>query len=145
MHHRPRLKTSHIFKLYFATIITSKIKFHTGAKMHLDVSEEVLLSQLGYSKTDSSLAQAKKMIENTKGFDKFSKHLISLHDQLKKMNAYVGLSNKTDYLKIKCDENDAPEILEEFHEQVEHWSNKYNVALQKLDNKPIYYILGVNH
>jgi protein subunit release factor A len=112
--------------------------------MHLEVSEEVLLSQLGYSKTDSSLAQAKKMIENTKGFEKFSKHVISLHDHLQKMNAYVGLSNKTDYLKIKCDENDAPEILEEFHEEVEHWGNKYNVALQKLDNKPIYYILGVN-
>ncbi|GGD50027.1 hypothetical protein GCM10012288_25060 [Malaciobacter pacificus] len=112
--------------------------------MQLDVSPEVLLSQLGYSKSESSLAQAEKMISSTSNFDKFSKHIFSLNDHLKKMNAYVGLSNKTDYLKIKCDENDADEILEEFHEEVNHWANKYNVKLEKLDNKPIYYILGTH-
>ena len=111
--------------------------------MQLDVNAEVLLSQLGYSKSESSLKQAEKMIEITPNFDKFSKHIFALNDHLKKMNAYVGLSNKTDYLKIKCDENDAEEILEEFHEEVSHWSNKYNVKLEKLDGKPIYYILGI--
>lgn len=111
--------------------------------MQLEVSPEVLLSQLGYSKSEASLKQAQKMIEVTPNFDKFSKHIFALNDHLKKMNAYVGLSNKTDYLKIKCDENDAEEILEEFHQEVEHWSNKYNVSLKKLDGKPIYYILGV--
>lgn len=110
--------------------------------MHLDVSAEVLLSQLGYAKTENSVSQAQKTIDNTEGFEKFSKHIISLHDHIKKMNAYVGLSNKSDYFKIKCDENDAPEILEEFHDEVAHWGSKYNVALQKLDDKPIYYILG---
>lgn len=112
--------------------------------MQLDVSPEVLLSQLGYSKSESSLKQAEKMMISTSNFDKFSKHIFSLNDHLKKMNAYVGLSNKTDYLKIKCDENDADEILEEFHEEVSHWANKYNVKLEKLDNKPIYYILGTH-
>ena len=111
--------------------------------MQLDVNAEVLLSQLGYSKSDASMKQAEKMIEVTPNFDKFSKHIFALNDHLKKMNAYVGLSNKTDYLKIKCDENDAEEILEEFHEEVSHWSNKYNVKLEKLDGKPIYYILGI--
>ncbi len=110
--------------------------------MQIDVSAEVILSQLGYSKTDASLKQAEKMMSVTENFDKFSKHLFSLNDHLKKMNAYVALSNKTDYLKIKCDENDADEILEEFHEEVSHWANKYNVKLQQLDKKPIYYILG---
>jgi len=112
--------------------------------MQLDVSPEVILSQLGYSKSDAALRQAQTMIESTKEFDKFSKHIISLHDHIKKMNAYVGFSNKNEFLKIKCDENDAAEILEEFHEEVAHWSNKYDVALQQLDNKPIYYILGRN-
>ncbi|CAI8237133.1 MAG: hypothetical protein ABF301_07600 [Sulfurovum sp.] len=112
--------------------------------MQLQVSPEVLLSQLGYSKSDASLKQAEKMISVTQEFDKFSKHLFSLNDHLKKMNAYVGLSNKTDYLKIKCDENDAEEIIEEFHEEVKHWSDKYNVKLEKLDGKPIYYILGIS-
>lgn len=110
--------------------------------MQIDVSAEVILSQLGYSKSESSLQQAEKMISATGNFDKFSKHIFSLNDHLKKMNAYVGLSNTSDYLKIKCDENDADEILEEFHQEVSHWANKYNVKLQKLDNKPTYYILG---
>ena len=111
--------------------------------MQLNVSPEVILSQLGYSKSESSIHQAEKMIDNTNNFDKFSKHIFSLNDNLKKMNAYVGLSNKTDYLKIKCDENDADVILEEFHDEVSHWANKYNVKVQQLDKKPIYYILGI--
>ncbi|AXH12986.1 hypothetical protein [Halarcobacter bivalviorum] len=110
--------------------------------MHIEVSPEVLLSQLGYSKNDSSIKQAEEVISQTKDFNKFSKHLISLNDHLKKMNAYVGLSNSTKYLKIKCDENDADEILEEFHEEVSHWANKYNIQLQKLEGKEVYYILG---
>lgn len=112
--------------------------------MQIEVSPEVILSQLGYSKSEAALQQAQTMIENTKEFDRFSKHILSLHDHIKKMNAYVGFSNKTEYLKIKCDENDAEEILEEFHEEVAHWSNKYDVAVQQLNDKPIYYILGKN-
>jgi len=112
--------------------------------MQLEVSPEVILSQLGYSKSDAALKQAQVMIDNTNQFSKFSKHIISFHDQIKKMNAYVGFSNKTDYLKIKCDENDADEILQEFHEEVAHWSSKYGVTVKQLDTKPIYYILGKN-
>jgi len=110
--------------------------------MQLEISPEVLLSQLGYAKSDSSIKQAEIAINTIKDFNKFSKHIISLNDHLKKMNAYIALSNSSNYLKIKCDENDASEIIEEFHEEVSHWANKYNVNLQKLDNKPVYYILG---
>ncbi len=111
--------------------------------MQLNMSPEVVLSQLGYSKSESALKQAETMIESTKEFDKFAKHIISLNDHLKKMNAYVGLSNKTEFLKIKCDENDSNEILEEFHEEVSHWANKYGVRVEQLSEKPIYYILGI--
>lgn len=110
--------------------------------MQLEISPEVLLSQLGYAKSDSSLKHAQNVMDKTKNFDKFSKHIISLNDHLKKMNAYVALSNSTEYLKIKCDENDAEEILEEFHEEVSHWAEKYHINLQKLDTKHVYYILG---
>lgn len=113
--------------------------------MQIDVSPEVLLSQLGYAKNDSSLKQAQEIIEGTRNFNKFSKHLLSLNDHLKKMNAYVALSNSSNYLKIKCDENDAEEILKEFHEEVSHWAEKYNVDLEKLDKKHVYYILGTNN
>lgn len=112
--------------------------------MQLEISPEVLLSQLGYAKNESAMKQAEQVINMTKNFDKFSKHIISLNDNLKKMNAYVALSNSSDYLKIKCDENDANEILDEFHNEISHWSSKYNVNLEKLDNKHVYYILGVN-
>ena len=110
--------------------------------MQLEVSAEVILSQLGYSKSEASLAQAEKMMESTTNFDKFAKHIFTLNDHLKKMNAYVGLSNKTNHFKIKCDENDSTEILEEFHQEVSHWAEKYNIKLERLDNKHIYYILG---
>ena len=112
--------------------------------MQLEVSAEVILSQLGYSNNESSLKQAQKAIEVTKGYEKFAKHILTLNDHLKKMNAYVGLSNKTDYLKIKCDENDSKEILDGFHETVLNWAKKYNVYIERLDKKPIYYILGIN-
>jgi len=110
--------------------------------MQLEVSAEVILSQLGYSKSEASLKQAEKMMEETTNFDKFAKHIFTLNDHLKKMNAYVGLSNKSNHLKIKCDENDSEEILQEFHEEVSHWADKYNVKLEKSDNKHLYYILG---
>ncbi|AXH10348.1 hypothetical protein CP960_11470 [Malaciobacter halophilus] len=110
--------------------------------MQIEMTAEVVLSQLGYTKNESSLKQAEKMIATTKEFDKFAKHIISLNDHLKKMNAYVALSNSSEFLKIKCDENDAEEILEEFHQEVQHWANKYNIDLKKLDGKEVYYILG---
>ena len=113
--------------------------------MKLDVTAEVILSQLGYSNNDSSLKQAQRAIDVTKGYEKFAKQIITLNDHLKKMNAYVGLSNKTDYLKIKCDENDSKEILDAFHETVCAWAKKYNVDIERLDRKPIYYILGITN
>jgi len=112
--------------------------------MNLDVSAEVILSQLGYSNNESSLKQAQKMIKATKNFNKFAKHILTLNDQIKKMNAYVALSNTTDYLKIKCDENNKKEIIEEFHDTVSKWMTKYNVNIERVNKKPTYYILGTN-
>lgn len=111
--------------------------------MQLDVSAEVLLSQLGYSHSEASIKQAQKVINSTKNFNKFSKHIFSLNDQLKKMHASVMLSNSKNYLKIKCDENDSKEIISEFQETVNHWSQKYNIKIEKINNKLVYYILGV--
>lgn len=42
-------------------------------------------------------------------------------------------------------ENDSKEIIEEFHDAVWKWAEKYNVELERLDKKPIYYILGVSN
>ena len=111
--------------------------------MHLKITPEVLISQLGYSRNEQTQKQVEAIIANTKGFDKFAKHIISLNDALKHMNAFVALSNSENYLKIKCGNEDATEILKEFHLTVTHFSNKYNVQLKKLPNKEVYYIVGV--
>jgi hypothetical protein len=60
------------------------------------------------------------------------------------MNAYIALSNSEPYFKIKCDSTDSAEIVEEFIAELDHWKNKYDVNLQKVDNKNVYYIIGRN-
>ncbi|MGB5866655.1 MAG: hypothetical protein WBG69_02165 [Arcobacteraceae bacterium] len=110
--------------------------------MNLEITPEVIASQLEIGKTEASLKQIEKNIANTKEFDSFSKHIISLNDKLKHMNAYIGLSNKESYFKIKCEDTDSEEIKKEFLEEIEHWSDKYNVELQQFENKNIYYIIG---
>ena len=46
---------------------------------------------------------------------------------------------------MQCGENDSKEIIEEFHDTIWKWAEKYNVELERLDKKPIYYILGVSN
>ena len=53
------------------------------------------------------------------------------------MNAYVALSNSENYLKVKCDDHDAPEILQEFHDEISHWSEKYHVDIKKIEGKEV--------
>jgi hypothetical protein len=110
--------------------------------MHIEITSEVLLSQLGYSKNEHIQKQIEDIINNTNEFDKFSKHIISLNDKLKHINGYVAVSNSNNYLKIKCDEVKSEQIISEFNEEVNNWATKYNVQLEKLDNKNVYYIIG---
>ena len=55
--------------------------------MQINMTAEVVLSQLGYTKSENALKQAEIMITKTENFDKFAKHIISLNDHLKKINA----------------------------------------------------------
>ena len=110
--------------------------------MHLDMTPEVVVSQLGLGSSDSVMEQTIKTIKNTKDFDKFSKHIISLNDKLKHMQGYIALSNSESYFKIKCEKTDSDKIIEEFKEELNHWSNKYDIELQKVENKEVYYIVG---
>jgi len=111
--------------------------------MHLEVTPEVIMTQLGYSRSDKILNQIEKIISNTKGFDKFAKHIISLNDSLKHIDSYVALSNSVDYFKIKCEQTNSENFIKEFREIVEHFANKYNVTLEKVVNKEVYYIKGI--
>jgi len=112
--------------------------------MQIEVTPEVLLQQLGLGTNAHELEKAQKVIDNTQEFDKFAKHIFSLNEHLAHMSAFVGLSNSHDYLKVKLNESiTAPEIVDEFHEQLQHWSDKYKVDIEKVANKETYYIKGV--
>jgi alpha-D-ribose 1-methylphosphonate 5-triphosphate diphosphatase PhnM len=110
--------------------------------MQLDLSAEALLSQLGYSKTENSLEQMEKIMNNTKQFDKFSKHLLSLNDHLAPIKGFVAMSSTQDILKIKGSKHLSSEISEKFTQTVEHWADKYKVEIEKVEKKPTYYIIG---
>lgn len=108
--------------------------------MHLDVTPEVLASQLKIGKTDTVIEQINKAIENTNNFYKFAKHIISLNDKLKEFDSFIALSNSFPLFKIKCEDK---KFLSEFTKEVNHWSNKYNVEIEKVENKNVYYIKGI--
>ncbi|MDD5371890.1 MAG: hypothetical protein PHO62_00515 [Sulfurimonas sp.] len=104
---------------------------------------EATLIQLGYVPNDALVKQLKKIQANTPGYEKIQKHIMDLHDHLKVDDSYVALSNSNDYFKIKIDAK-SPEIAEEAHEKVKHFSDKFKVKVNKLENKNTYYILGFN-
>jgi hypothetical protein len=108
------------------------------------MQKSALLTQLGYVPNEALLKQLKETQESTPGYEKIEKHILDLNDHLKVNNAYVALSNSKKYLKIKV-ESATPELAQEAHEKIKHFSQKYKVALEKLPNKETYYILGFHH
>jgi len=108
------------------------------------MTQEALLKQLGYAPNEALLQQLEEIINNTKDYEKIEKHILDLHDHLKVNNAYVALSNSKNYFKIKI-EAPTPELVEEAHEKIQHFAEKFKVTLEKLPNKDTYYILGYHH
>ena len=112
--------------------------------MHLELTPEALLVQLGYTKTEQTLKQINDIISNTAGFDKFSQHIPSFNDALAVEKGYISMSNSENHLKIKCNEDSSADNLTAFTALVKHWSNKYKLELKQVDNKNTYYIIGQN-
>ncbi len=112
--------------------------------MHLDLTPEALLTQLGYTKTEQTLKQINDIIDNTKNFEKFSQHLPSFNDALAVTKAYIAMSNSENHLKIKCEEDACADNLSAFTDLVKHWSDKYKLELEPVYGKNTYYILGQN-
>jgi hypothetical protein len=112
--------------------------------MHLDLTPEALLTQLGYTTSDQTLNQINNIIANTSGFEKFSKHIPSFNDALAVEKAFIAMSNSEDHLKIKCEEDPSADNLSAFNTLVQHWADKYKLKIKKVDNKNTYYILGHN-
>ena len=108
------------------------------------MQRDAMLIQLGYAPNEALVNQLKKIEENTVGYDKIQKHIMDLHDTLKVDNSFVALSNTTDSFKIKV-ESPSPEIAEEAHEKIQHFSDKFKVKVNKLENKNTYYIVGFEY
>jgi hypothetical protein len=109
--------------------------------MSIELTPENLLIQLEYPVKDATLAQLDRIVKNTKGFDKFAKHIISLKDEIRKYSAVVALSNSKDYLKVKCD-SIKPQEVEAFTDILTRWSDKYKVKIERIKGKNTYYIIG---
>jgi len=107
------------------------------------MQREAMLNQLGYASNEALSKQLLSIEKNTPGYEKIQKHIMDLNDHLKVNNAYVALSNSTDYFKIKI-ESTTPELAEEAHEKIKHFSEKFKIGVKKLDKKETYYILGFN-
>ena len=112
--------------------------------MSIKANVENLLVQLDYPLNEATKKQLEEISDNTKDFFTFAGHLFNLKDELKRIDGTVAMSNSTPYLKIKSNSK-IPLEIEEFNEIVNAWATKYKVALQKVENKNTYYILGKNN
>ncbi len=109
--------------------------------MHIDITPESLLVQLGYPPNDALLAHMKRTLNATPGFDTFSRHLLSLKDDIARFDGYLALSNSRNALKIKCDATHA-EKTTAYHDTLKRWAQKYKVTLEPVPGTHTYYILG---
>ena len=107
------------------------------------MNNEAMLKQLGYTPNEALLNQLERIINNTKSFDKIQKHIFDLNEHLKVDDSHVAMSNSEDYFKIKI-EAPSPERTEEAMEKVNHFADKYKVALKQVEGKNTFYILGFN-
>jgi len=109
--------------------------------MHIEITPENLLVQLGYHTTEVMMDQMNTIFKNTNNFNNFSKHLLSLNDEIEHLGGFVAMSNSFGHLKIKT-ENTKEDNLIAFREAISKWSDKYKVDLKKVDGKDTYYIIG---
>ncbi len=109
--------------------------------MNIDMTSETLLVQLGYTASKTMVEQMNNIIQNTKKFNNFSKHILSLNDELQHLGAFVALSNSHQYLKIKIDDSQS-DVLTKFENIINKWANKYKVKLEKVKGRNTYYIIG---
>ena len=108
------------------------------------MQRDAMLTQLGYSPNSALMDQLKRIENNTAGYEKIQKHIMDLHDHLKVDGSFVALSNSKDCFKIKI-EAQSKELAQEAHEKVRHFSDKFKVSVNKLENKETYYITGFHH
>jgi len=108
------------------------------------MQREAVLTGLGYVVNEALMTQLERIENNTVGYDKISKHILDLHTHLRVDDSFVAMSNTKDYLKIKI-EAPSQERIDEAHEKIQHFCDKFKVDIEKLENKNTYYIKGFKH
>jgi hypothetical protein len=98
------------------------------------ISDEALLTQLGFNPHEGVLADLKRVISSTTGYDEIKKHIVTLNETIKSYGSYIGLSSSSNYFKIKN--------ANYSQEQIEKWADKHKVSLIKVSNSDTYYIAG---
>ncbi len=109
----------------------------------MHISNEGLLTQLGYNADEANLRQLQTIAQNTPGFEQIKKHIVALNDHLKNYGGFVAMSNSHPYFKVKI-ESSEPSAIEVATAEIKKWANKYKVILEKVQNKETYYIKGIN-
>jgi len=108
----------------------------------MHISNEGLLTQLGYNADSTNLNHLETIANATNGYEQIKRHILALHDHLKNFQGFVALSNSKPYFKIKIETTD-PALLQAAKDELFKWADKYNVTLQKVDGKETYYIIGI--
>ena len=109
----------------------------------MQISNEGILTQLGYPVDEANLKQLELIEKNTSGFENIKKHIIALNDHLKPYGGYVTLSNTNPYLKIKVD-SPSSSYSDIVLAEIRKWADKYNVTLKEVKSQKTYYILGIS-
>lgn len=102
-----------------------------------DLSDEALLTQLGYVPNTGTQEKLQQIIEKTEGYEDIKKHLLALNDNLKHHDSFVAISSSHDFFKIKNETNS-----QEADEYIHKWAKKYRVNLLKVAGKETFYITG---
>ncbi|WP_169972879.1 type II secretion system protein [Campylobacter sp. RM16191] len=97
-----------------------------------------LLNQLNYEANEVTLAQIKRVLNNSNGVE--PENIITLNDHLKPHRCFVAMSGSEDYFKIKNIAT-AEGIKAEVEQIIQNWANKHKFSLRKV-NDTTHYILG---
>ena len=107
----------------------------------MHISDEGILTQLGYPTDSANLRQLQAVKENTPGFENIKRHIIALSDHLKPYGGYVTFSSSKPCFKIKIDQNSSN--IDQAVEEILKWAQKYNVKLLEVKTRETYYIVGI--
>lgn len=131
---------SNIFDIFLRinqyTRILNFLKFK-GVRM-----QEAILTHLGYQPNAQLISQADEIVNNTPGFEKFKKHLMTLHEHLKIDDAFVALSNSENFFKIKCIAQDEV-VKKRALTRIDTFAKKYKVEIKEVVPEQTFYVLGI--